>query len=151
MAGVLFVCEGAVARRCRCHRTRPCVFVCCAFYCCCCCCCCCCSCTRVFVVWLVWICKVWFSSCPGSESLPLCLQQSEFRGGQSPNHIPPIFHRHPCHLGGVFSVSYTHLRAHETGSRALLLAQQCASDYTADSSPTQQHFCCRLFLNRVGG
>ena len=61
MAGVLFVCEGAVARRCRCHRTRACVFVCCAFYCCCCCCCrccCCCSCTRVFVVWLVWMCKV---------------------------------------------------------------------------------------------
>ena len=55
-----------------------------------------------FVVWLVWICKVWFSSCPGSESLPLRLQQSEFRGGQSPHHFSPIFHRHPRHLGGVF-------------------------------------------------
>ena len=21
---------------------------------------------------------------------------------QSPNHLPPIFHRHPRHLGGVF-------------------------------------------------
>ena len=41
MAGVLFVYEGVVARRCHRHRTRPCVFVCCAFYCCCCCCCCC--------------------------------------------------------------------------------------------------------------
>jgi len=40
MAGVLFVYEGVVARRCHRHRTRPCVFVCCAFYCCCCCCCC---------------------------------------------------------------------------------------------------------------
>ena len=36
-------------------------------------------------------------------------------------------------------------------SRALLLAQQCASDDTADSSPTQQPFRCRLFLNRVSG
>ena len=43
---------------------------------------------RVFIVWLVWMCKVWFSSCPGSESLSLRLQQSEFRGGQSPNHLP---------------------------------------------------------------
>ena len=69
MAGVLFVYEGVVARRCHRHRTRSCVFVCCAFYCCCCCCCCCCClCTRVFVVWLVWMCKVWFSSCPGSAS-----------------------------------------------------------------------------------
>ena len=33
MAGVLFVYEGAVARRCRRGRTRPCVFVCCVFYC----------------------------------------------------------------------------------------------------------------------
>ena len=48
------------------------------------------------------MCKVWFSSCPGSESLPLHLQQSEFRGGQSPHHFSPIFHRHPRHLGGVF-------------------------------------------------
>ena len=39
MAGVFFVYEGVVARRCHRHRTRPCVFVCCAFYCCCCCCC----------------------------------------------------------------------------------------------------------------
>ena len=30
------------------------------------------------------------------------LQQSEFRGGQSPHHLSPIFHRHPRHLGGVF-------------------------------------------------
>ena len=105
MAGVLFVYEGAVARRCRCRRTRPCVFVCCVFYCCCCCFCCC-SCTRGFVVWLlvVWMCKVWFSSCPGSESLPLRLQQSEFRGGQSPNHLPPIFHRHPSSGRGIFVV-----------------------------------------------
>ena len=36
-----------------------------------------------------------------SESLPLRLQQSEFRGGQSPNHLPPISHRHPRHVGGV--------------------------------------------------
>ena len=94
MAGVSFVCEGVVARRCGRRRTRPCVFVCCAFYCCCCCCCCCCcSCTRGFVVWLVWMCKVWFSSCPGSESLPLRLQQSEFRGGQSPHHLSPIFYK----------------------------------------------------------
>ena len=35
-----------------------------------------------------------------SESLPLRLQQSEFRGGQSPNHLP-ISHRHPRHVGGV--------------------------------------------------
>ena len=101
MAGVLFVYEGAVARRCR-RRTRPCVFVCCVFVCCCCCCCCCCcSCTPGFVVWLqvVWMCKVWFSSCSGSESLPLRLQQSEFRGGQSPHHLSPIFHRHPRHRG----------------------------------------------------
>ena len=56
------------------------------------------------VVWLqvVRMCKVWFSSCSGSESLPLRLQQSEFRGGQSPDHLSPIFHRHPRHLGGVF-------------------------------------------------
>ena len=33
MAGVLFVYEGAVARRCRRRLTRPCVFVCCVFYC----------------------------------------------------------------------------------------------------------------------
>ena len=36
------------------------------------------------------------------QSLPLRLQQSEFRGGQSPHHLPPITHRHPRHLGGVF-------------------------------------------------
>ena len=81
-------------------RKRP---MCCVLVCCCCCCCCC-SCTRGFVVWLliVWMCKVWFSPSSGSESLPLRLQQSEFRGGQSPHHLSPIFHRHPRHLGGVF-------------------------------------------------
>ena len=30
------------------------------------------------------------------------LQQSEFRGGQSPHHLSPIFQRHPRHLGRVF-------------------------------------------------
>ena len=59
---------------------------------------------RVFIVWLVWMCKVWFSSCPGSESLPLRLQQSEFRGGQSPYHLSPIFHRHPSSGRGIFVV-----------------------------------------------
>ena len=101
MAGVFFVYEGAGARRCR-RRTRPCVFVCCVFVCCCCCCCCCCSCTPGFVVWLVRMCKVLFTSCSGSESLPLRLQQSELRGGQGPHHLSPIFHRHPRHLGVVF-------------------------------------------------
>ena len=57
---------------------------------------------RGFAVWLVWMCKVWFSSCSGSESLPLRLQQSEFRGDQSPRYLSPIFHRYPRHLGGVF-------------------------------------------------
>ena len=32
------------------------------------------------------------------------LQQSEFRGGQSPNHLPPIFHRHPSSGRGIFVV-----------------------------------------------
>ena len=80
-------------------RKRP---MCCVFVCYCCCCCCCCSCARGFVVWLILLCKVWFSPCSGSESLPLRLQQSEFRGGQSPHHLSPIFHQHPRHLGGVF-------------------------------------------------
>ena len=58
-------------------------------------------------MWLitVWMCEVWFSSCSGSESLvvaPLRLQQSGFRGGQSPHHLSPIFHRHQHHLGGEF-------------------------------------------------
>ena len=44
--------------------------------------------------------------CAGSESLSLRLQQSEFRGCQSPHHLSPIFHRRPSHLGGVFLWSF---------------------------------------------
>ena len=56
------------------------------------------------------MCEVWFSSCSGSQSIPLRLQQSEFRGGQSPHHLSPIFHRHPRHLGeGIFVGIYARL------------------------------------------
>ena len=109
MAGVLFVYEGAVARRCR-RRTRPCVFVCCVFVCCCCCCCCC-SCTPGFVVWLVWMCEVWFSSCSGSESLLLRLQEGvgipRWPEPTSPfSHFPPA----PTSSGrGILVVIYARL------------------------------------------
>ena len=78
-------------------------------------------------MWVVWICKVWFSFCSGSESLPLRLQQRD----------PPVARAHITFL--PFS----------TGTQVIWVVvprQAGQIDYTGE----EQQNASKCGQNRVG-